>query len=240
MITLYVTSMQLKVLSENEIVLFERQSKIKFPQQYCNFMNTYGIGTYSGAICISTPDFNILKDFSDYDFWQHKNAPITKEQIKECIVIGNSIDGDFIAAHSNLDGYILLPRHSETITLVPYNDEKFIDTIIKIGHCFCNEDLENYFEPLGGNHIFLHYINKDLHDIVNLFRSTFRNDFLIENEYICEVFLTQMDGYVRFNLAYGFEVSIFYSDYGVECFRKVEKFLLDIQRHVLLYIKRLQ
>ncbi|MDD2994242.1 MAG: hypothetical protein PHG73_11990 [Pygmaiobacter sp.] len=109
---------------------------------------------------------------------------------------------------------------------MPYNDEKFVDTIIKIGHSLYNEKLIDYFEPVGGNHVFLRSKNHDLLDIINRFKLEFDNDFLIENQYSCEVFLIEMGGYVRFNLATGFEIFIKYSDYGTECFHAIKRFLL--------------
>ena len=55
----------------------------------------------------------------------------------------------------------------------------------------------------------------------------FKGDCLIENEYICDVFLRRMGGYVQFNLALKSEIAVFYSDYGLACFEKVKKFLID-------------
>lgn len=225
MITLYITSTQLKLLTANELTSLGRQGELRFPQQYCNFMQTYGVGTYGGAIYINAPDFDILKDFSECDFWQHENAPIMQEQIKDCVVIGNSIDGDFIAIHSNINGYILLPRQSDIITFIPYSDEEFVESVNKIGFCLYNEKLEGYFEPVGCNHVFLRSVNKGLYDIADRFKSLFQNDYLIENDYICEVFFLRLGGYVRFNLAYGFEVAIFYSHYGLDFFQEIKKFM---------------
>lgn len=224
-IILYCTSTQFKLLNESELASLERKGKLKLPGQYRNFMKTYGSGTYGGAICINFPDFDILKEFAECDFWQYENAPITQEQLNECVVIGNSIDGDYIAVHAKLDGYILLPRHSNTIVWFPCNEEEFIDTVNKIGYCLYHENLENYFEPVGNHHLFLRSAGRDLHNLAERFKSVFKSDYLIENEYTCEVFIAPMGGYVRFNLAYGFEVVIYYSDYGMESFQEIKKFL---------------
>lgn len=224
-IALYVTSSQLKLVSEDELASFERQGGFTLAKQYRDFMKTFGIGTYGGAICIQSPDFELLEDFSDCDFWQHQHAPITQEQIEECGVIGNSIDGDFIAIHPNINGYLLLPRDSETITLTPYSDEDFVDTVRKIGYELYQENLEHYFEPVGNEHIFLRAVNKDLHDVAKRFQSAFQPDYLIENEYMCEVFLSRMGGYVRFNFSYDSETAVFYSGYGTAYLQEVIAFL---------------
>ncbi len=122
---MYCTSTQMKLLSDSEIISLEQKGLPKFSQPYIDFMKTYGSGTYDGAICINIPDFNILKDFVEYYFWEYIDAPITKEQLHECVVIGNSIDGDYIAIHAKVKGYILLPRGSDIIELFPYVNENF-------------------------------------------------------------------------------------------------------------------
>ncbi|MBO5146884.1 MAG: SMI1/KNR4 family protein [Lachnospiraceae bacterium] len=225
---MYCTSEQKKRLSDSELISLEQKGMLKFPQPYIDFMKTYGSGTYGGAICINFPDFNILKDFAEYDFWEYKDAPITKEQLCECVVIGNSIDGDYIAIHAKVKGYILLPRDSDMIELFPYENENFIGTINKIGKfLYDEEDLENYFEPVGNNHEFFRTADRNIHDLAGQFKTIFQGDYLIENEYICEVFLSGMGGYVRFNLSSGVEAAVFYSDYGMAYFKKVKKFLME-------------
>lgn len=93
---MYCTSTQMKLLSGSELQTLEQKGMDKFPRPYMDFMKNYGSGTYGGAICIYTPDFNSLKNFAEYDFWNYEEAPITKEQLHECAVIGNSIDGQII------------------------------------------------------------------------------------------------------------------------------------------------
>mgnify|MGYP002508805009 CR=1 FL=1 len=71
------------------LISYERQGNLKLPRPYRDFMKTYGDGTYSGVICINLPDFHILNNYSQYDFWQYETAPITQEQIEECVVTSN-------------------------------------------------------------------------------------------------------------------------------------------------------
>ncbi len=224
---MYCTSTQMKLLSGSELRTLEQKGLDKFPRPYMDFMKNYGSGTYGGAICIYTPDFNSLKNFAEYDFWNYEEAPITKEQFHECAVIGNSIDGDFIAVHAEVKGYILLPRESDIITLFQDNDENFICTINKIGKLLYDENLADYFEPVGNKQVFLRASDRNIHDLARRFKRAFKGDYLIENEYVCEVFLIDMGGYVRFNYSYGHEVAVFYSDYGLACFEKVKKFLKE-------------
>lgn len=224
---MYCTSTQVKLLRDGDFISFEQNGIPKFPRPYIDFMKTYGIGTYGGAICITAPDFDILKSFAEYHFWKFKDAPITEEQFCECVAIGNSIDGDYIAIHSQVKGYILFPRNSGIIKLFPYDEERFIYSINKIGKYLYDEDLENYFEPVGAQSLFLHASSEITNALIERFKTVFKGDCLIENEYICDVFLRCMGGYVQFNLALKSEIAVFYSDYGLACFEKVKKFLID-------------
>lgn len=222
---MYCTSTQLQLLSEHDLVSLEQQGRFKFPQMYRDFMKTYGDGTYGGAICINCPDFDLLKKYAEDDFWEYENSPIQREQMKECVVIGNSIDGDYITIHPDVSGYILLPRHSDQIELFLDDDKDFLCTVRKIGYFLYGEDLEDYFEPARHDYLFMRYSGKNMRNLIKHFKEAFQNDYLIENQYACEVFLLHMGGYVRFSLSKGSEVAVFYSQNGFGLFEEVKKFL---------------
>lgn len=192
---MYYTSTQFKLLSESELVSLECEGQLKLPQPYREFMKTCGTGTCGGAIYINRPDFNLLKQYTEYDFWEFDDSPIRREQMQECVVIGNSIDGDFLC------------------------------TVEKIGFFLYEEHLEKYFEPAGSDAMFLHYSGRNVHDLIKRFKAAFQNDFLIENEDMCSVFFISMGGYVEFKLPTGYEVAVFYDNYGLEFFEKIKKFL---------------
>lgn len=222
---MYYTSTQFKLLSESELVSLECEGKLKLPQPYREFMKTCGTGTCGGAIYINRPDFNLLKQYTEYDFWEFDDSPIRQEQMQECVVIGNSIDGDYIAVHPDVDGYILFPRHSEQIELFPGHDDDFFCTVEKIAFFLYEEYLEKYFEPAGSDSVFLHYSGRNIHNLIKRFKAVFQNDFLIENEDMCSVFFISMGGYVEFKLPTGYEVAVFYDNYGLGFFEKIKKFL---------------
>lgn len=222
---MYYTSTQFKRLSESELVSLECEGQRKLPQPYREFMKTCGIGTYGGAIYINRPDFNLLKQYTEYDFWEFDNSPIRREQMQECVVIGNSMDGDYIAVHPDIEGYILFPRHSDRIERFPDHDDNFICTVEKIGYFLYEEHLEKYFEPVGSDSIFLHYSGRNVHDLIKRVKAAFQNDFLIENEDMCSVFFISMGGYVAFKFSTGYEVAVFYSNYGLEFYERIKKFL---------------
>lgn len=224
---MYISSTQLKPLGGQELAALEQQGQFRFPQPYRDFMKTYGGGTYGGAICINGPDFNLLKQYAEEDFWEYDNSPIRREQMKECVVIGNSIDGDYITIHSAVRGYILLPRGSEQIELFPNETEVFLCTVNKIGAFLYGEELDDYFEPVGYQYLFLHYSGKNMRELITRFMAAFQKDYLIENEYVCEIFLLRMGGNVRFSLSKGGEVAVFYCVYCLGFFEEVKKFLCE-------------
>ncbi|MCM1542144.1 MAG: SMI1/KNR4 family protein [Blautia sp.] len=224
---MYCTSTHYRLLNEGELISLERRGLLKLPQSYRSFMKVYGSGTYGGAICINRPDFNLLEKYAEYDFWKYDNSPIRWEQMKECAVIGNSIDGDYIAVHPDADGYILLPRHSDQIGLFPDCDENFFCILKNIARFLYNEDPEDYFEPVGNDCLFLHYTGKYIYDFIDRFKAAFQNDYLVENEYTCIMFLTRMGGYARVSLSKPFEIAVTYSDYGLNYFERVKAFLKE-------------
>lgn len=224
---MYCTSTQFRRLSESELVSIEQKGQIRLPQAYRDFMKTYGDGTYSGVICINCPDFELLDKYAEDDFWEYDGAPIRREQMKECVVIGNSIDGDYIAIHDDVDGYILLPRQEDRITLFPYSNEDFLCTVNRIGEFLYNEGLDDYFEPGVSKYMFMYCRGKKMHPIIERFKAAFPCDYLVENEYVCEVFLFRMGGYVSFRHSGGggSEIVIYYSDYGMTYVEQVKRFL---------------
>ncbi len=224
---MYITSTQLQVFSEHDLVSLEQQGHVKFPQPYRDFLKTYGGGTYGGAICINGPDFNLLKQYAEEDFWEYDNSPIRREQMKECVVIGNSIDGDYITVHPAVRGYILLPRDSEQIELFPDDAQDFLCTVNKIASFLYDEELEEYFDPGGNDYLFLHYSGKNVEELIACFQAAFPSDYLIDDEYACKVFFLCMGGHVRMSRSKGFEVAVFYSKYGLDFFETVKKFLCE-------------
>jgi hypothetical protein len=228
---MYITSTHKDVISGQTLNEVEEKTGLVLPVAYRAFLETYGRGTYDGGIIIHfPPDTELLKQFVDYEFWNHEDAPVTRQQIGECAVIGYSIDTDYFAIHKNVNGLILFPRHSEEIALFAMHDTDFCITLNEIiTHLWGKQALTVegiYFEShCQINHLFLHYKTKELFDIAQLFKASFKYDHLVEDQYICIVFLRRMGGYVRFNYHFGFEVAIFYDQDEIKIFNEVEEFL---------------
>jgi len=233
---MYITSKNLNKISRSDLKKIEKDIGFILPRSYKQFLETFGTGTYAGTIVIDIPDERI-KESELHDFWEHKNSPISKEEVGECLCLANSIDGDFLAMHKNYDGLILLPRYSEIITVFPIDKNDFRLTLNCVFKHLYNEDTASYyyFEPtISTNHKFMFAQSENIYHLIQELKSNFSIDYLVEDQYICKIFLHSMGGYVRFNLSvlqYGVkkvEVAIIYTDGGINVFSGVVGFL---QRH---------
>jgi len=224
---MYLASKQLNTVDQSRLTVFQRQTGLTLPPTYCHFLETCGEGTYCGNLDIGFPDEVVLQTFASYDFWNHDNAPITKTQIGECISLGCSVDGDYLAIHADVDGLIMLPRGSDEISLFKFDKSDFCSTLDAVFTCLYGEDPgDTYFEPSNPDEKFVRLRSfGDLHSLARSFKSAFAYDFLIEDEkYTCQVFILDLGGSVRFNLAGGLEVVIRYSNSGWETYSKVRDF----------------
>lgn len=114
---MYWVSTQHTPVATDELTNIEHTYGITLPPPYVAFLTRYGPGTYCGLLIIEMPDPQLLQSYTDYELWTHDdNCPITAQQLGECVVIGSSIDGDFLAIHPQVEGLMWLPRHSEIIT----------------------------------------------------------------------------------------------------------------------------
>lgn len=201
---------------------------------------------------IEPPDAQLLQSYADYELWRHDdNCPITVQQLGECVVIGSSIDGDFLAVHPQVEGLLWLPRHSEVITKKPLDVQvPFTDTLEHIlqdefGRI---EPFPRYFEPVSldraatfllfnppeteeacgsahPNDQALQIAPASIQVLAQRFKQHFDSNLWIENEHICMAFLQTLGGYVRFNYAYGREVAIIYEPTAIALRDEILAFL---------------
>lgn len=104
---------------------------INFTTSLCSIPHPLWAWYLCGLLVIEPPDAQLLQSYADYELWRHDdNCPITVQQLGECVVIGSSIDGDFLAVHPQVEGLLWLPRHSEVITKKPLDVQvPFTDTL---------------------------------------------------------------------------------------------------------------
>ncbi|REK71936.1 hypothetical protein [Paenibacillus paeoniae] len=219
-----------------------QEAAVSFPLGYLSFIERYGAGTYRGWMNVYSPDTEVLRPFPEYEIWEHDaDSPITQEQIGECISIGTTVDGDFLAVHPQTGQLLWLPRHAERIVIIslqvqePADDETYATVLDDIYHQVYGSGQQGavYYEPWSDtrSHRFLRLPpgtdGLTLPVLSGMFREVFSPDLVIENEYTCLLFYQELGGYVRFNYAYGQEVAVMYEQDAVNVFADMEQWLLS-------------
>ncbi|MGQ8873005.1 hypothetical protein [Paenibacillus sp. TSA_86.1] len=237
---MYTVSRVFKTVSHHELQQMEQQHSVCLPLAYQSWMQQYGEGTYSGWMNIQRPDSEVLKPFAEYDLWEHtEETVISLHQLQECISIGSSVDGDFLAVHADVEGLIWLPRHDEQISVWPSHHESFAEILDHIYCGYYRRDEPSgpaYFEPWNEErqHIFYHFTGKEhgvsMKELADLCPSHFSWDLVIENEYTCMLFQSGIGGYVRFNYAYEREIALFYETNHPTEAQEAQKQVQEIQQ----------
>lgn len=194
---MYIVTRALKPVPAKELNHFEEQHSISLPTSYRQWLEQYGEGTYTGWMNVQRPDQEVLKPFAEYDFWMHtEDTPVTQNQLQECISIGSSVDGDFLAIHPDVKGLLWLPRHDEHIVLWSCHEADFGETLDRIYCGYYHQDkplTPAYFEPWNElrNHTFYHLVNVEREDfmkeLADLCKTRFKWDAVMENEYTCKL-----------------------------------------------------
>lgn len=242
---MYIVSSHRQVCAAEELDAWEQQYNVKLPQAYREFLLAYGQGTYTNLWHIEMPDAERLKEFAEYGLWEYEQeSPITASQLTECIVIGSTIDGDMLALHRDVEVGLWLPRHSEQITAVLWQQlpwEDFMKQELRrlYGDAYDSAAHEAYFESWNGRqqHEFLmlrseHVMEQDasaiefantlegkqayLRKIAAKLAEQYVPDLNIQTPYTGKLFYRALEGYVRFNYAYGNEVALFYEPSPVD------------------------
>ena len=238
---MYVVS-QPKPLPDRGKQMLAMQDTISLPPGYLHFLQRFGEGTYRGWMNVQLPDTEVLKPFAEYELWEHDaDSPITEQQIGQCVAIGTTVDGDFLAVHPQTAQLIWLPRHEEylrAITLQEHEQEddgtyaKVLDEIYLQVYGRDSEEAA-YYEPWTGSqsHIFLRlppeqgYVS--LTELAEKCRGVYSPDFSIETQYTCKLFYRQLGGYIRFNYANKQEVAVMYEQDAQQEFAVMEQWLLS-------------
>ncbi|MBT2765871.1 hypothetical protein [Paenibacillus sp. ISL-20] len=213
-----------------------------YPPGYVRFLQRFGEGTYRGWMNVQLPDMEVLHPFAEYGLWEHdEDSPITEQQIAECIAIGTTVDGDFLAVHPQAGDLLWLPRHEERIKTISLqagekDDEglyaEVLDEIYRQVYG-CSQEEAVYYETWTGtrSHLFLRLPpgqdGLSLPELAGMCEAAFPSDLSIETPYVCYLFYRELGGYVRFNYAYQQEVAIFYEQDAQEAYAVMEEWLLS-------------
>lgn len=237
---MYIVS-RLNGISHTSLKLY-KQDVISYPAGYQRFLEQYGAGTYRGWIDVYPPDAEVLKPFPQYDLWEHdEDSPISQEQIGQCIAIGTSVDGDFLAVYPGLSQLLWLPRHGERVTaLLPVAEKRegnadytlLLDELYRQVYGSPPGEAA-YYEPWSEtrNHHFLRLPPGEnqlsLQELSAMCSVVFQPDLKIENQYGCRLFYRELGGYIRFNYANRQEAAIFYEHSAVELFNTISQWLVS-------------
>ncbi|RKN86247.1 hypothetical protein [Paenibacillus ginsengarvi] len=221
---MYIVSRQIR-LSEAQNQTLANQDAAIYPPGYFRFLRQFGQGTYRGWMNVQLPDPEVLQPFAEYGLWEFDDdSPIQEQQIGECIAIGTTVDGDFLAVHPGTEGLLWLPRHAECIKAIsPQAREReddgtyalVLDDLYREVYGRSQEE-GVYYEPWTGtrSHLFLRLPpgqnQLSLPELAGACQADFPPDFIIETPYACLLFYRQLGGYVRLNYAYQQEVAVFY------------------------------
>ncbi len=233
-----------KPLSEDQNQALAKEDAAVFPPGYLRFLRRFGEGTYRGWMNVQLPDPEVLEPFAQYGLWEHdEDSPITEQQIGECIAIGTTVDGDFLAVHPQTAGLLWLPRHGEHIKAISLQTQEpiqeddgiyalVLDEIYRQLYGRSQEEAA-YYEPWTGarSHLFLRLPpgqgQLSLPELAEACRADFSPDLSIETSYACFLFYRKLGGYVRLNYAYGQEVAVFYEQDAQQVFTDIEQWLLS-------------
>lgn len=229
-------------LSDGQNQVLGREDATVYPPGYVRFLQRFGEGTYRGWMNVQLPDIEVLQPFAEYGLWEHdEDSPITEQQIAECIAIGTTVDGDFLAVHPKTAQLLWLPRHAELVQAISLqareqDDEGLYAEVLDeiYGQVYGHSQEEAvYYEPWTGTrrHVFLRFPpgqdRPSLPELAGMCQASFPPDLSVENEYTCSLFYRELGGYVRFNYAYQQEVAVFYEQDAGQAFAVMEQWLLS-------------
>jgi hypothetical protein len=123
---IYLVSTKLELATEEDIEQLESALAMPLPRGYADFVTRLGVGTYCDILRVYAPE-RILREYADvrkrwdeYFFWEVGRDVLTKEQVLQCVIFADTVDGDEIIAHSDMpDRLFVLPRHDELIYWIP-------------------------------------------------------------------------------------------------------------------------
>lgn len=109
-----------------EVDAAENQLGIRFPTGYREYVTRFGEGVLGGTYLRIYPPCRILSGsnnvaewrqrIAEYWFWDDGRDVLTREQVLESVIIGDTLDGDELVVHpSNPERVYVLPRDSENI-----------------------------------------------------------------------------------------------------------------------------
>lgn len=198
---MYIESDIYSLTDSKETTNFNEKNSNTLPEDYCEFMTTYGSGTINEFFYVLTPNeisktTEEWKDTLTSDFWQN-TSDFTFDMQKESYILGYTIDSDLFVIHPKVEEIYCLPRNDDQI----YPTGKtFYDLLhwIKSSGILVEEFSTLHFRPIGETSL-LRYKIDNPHDLDELLKSL---NILGEPDKI----LDENEGYKLFYRQYGLRI----------------------------------
>ncbi len=136
----YLVTSRLSRSTATEVAQVEKQLNINFPPDYTEFVTQLGEGTYAGFVRVYPPN-KILSEYrafqerwDEYFFWDEGDKVLPKAKVLECIIVGDTLQGDELIIHPlEPNRLLVLPRESEEIFEVGTNLESALAWLCESG-----------------------------------------------------------------------------------------------------------
>ncbi len=222
-----------KPLKENEIKKIEKNISLILPNDYKEFLKTYGYGEISGFLVFEEPDKDFFRlNFEDYlDLWELEENE--KQIILDGVKVASDIDGDIVLLTKNINcPFVIMPRHSQKVEYfknfkqVLENKTSIFEGDSKYLYFDSYYDYERkVFDLIINNKLDKTHIGK----IHNLFIKDFTFDKAING--IQPIYIIKkIGGWICFDLAYKRSFSIKYQ----KKFEKEAMKIFDILKNIII------
>lgn len=108
-----------------QVDALEAQLWVNFPAGYREYVTTLGEGALGGSFVRVYPPWRVEKDLPEwrrrvgkYWFWDRGRKLLPKDRGVECVVVGDTVNGDELVFHPTRPGLFVLPRDEEKVYAV--------------------------------------------------------------------------------------------------------------------------
>ena len=177
----YLVTDKLETYTDADVDAAEAALGTRFPEGYREYMTTLGRGEYCDYVNVSPPEMIVKNQTGNkpplLEFchsWDGSEFGVTPERLAKAIMLGNSIDGDWIIFETNLpDAVYVLPESEDVI-------DKAGATLLDGLNRTCNLGSRSEFRYFSSN---INQKQEPLPDAVHLSLDHFQNWIADVGEY---------------------------------------------------------
>jgi hypothetical protein len=150
--------------NQSEVDAVETRLWFKFPDDYREYVTELGEGVLGGSLVRIYPPWRIEKELAQwrqrinkYWFWDQGREILPKDRALECIIIGETVNGDELIFHPTRPSLLfVLPRDSEEVFVAGDSLLAAIDWMCNSGE-LVEPFSERNFEPFDSRTMFLEH-----------------------------------------------------------------------------------